>query len=51
MKIAYFNVYLKQEQDGVTRCVYRMMHAARVLPASPSLRPTRSGNYLLSRLL
>ena len=28
MKIAYFNANLKQGQDGVTRCVYRMMHAA-----------------------
>ena len=28
MKIAYFNANLKQGQDGVTRCVYRMIHAA-----------------------
>ena len=28
MKIAYFNANLKQGQDGVTRCVFRMINAA-----------------------
>jgi glycosyltransferase involved in cell wall biosynthesis len=28
MRIAYFNANLKQGQDGVTRCVYRMIEAA-----------------------
>ena len=28
MKIAYFNANLRQGQDGVTRCVYKMIEGA-----------------------